>query len=82
MDKITKFIIAYCVLHNICLDSGDIGVEDLLTEDEREEIRQDALLQIREKRAELDQNRQPQTDRESVLRRIGELKRNTLMRQL
>ncbi|KAH9382149.1 hypothetical protein HPB48_018848 [Haemaphysalis longicornis] len=82
VDKITQFIIACCVLHNICLDSGDTGVEDLLTEDEREEIRQDALLQIREKRAELDQNRQPQTDRESVLRRLGELKRDSLMRQL
>lgn len=82
VEKITQFIIACCVLHNICLDSGDTGVEDLLTEDEREEIRQDALLQIREKRAELDQNRQPQTDRESVLRRLGELKRNTLMRQV
>ncbi|KAH6946366.1 hypothetical protein HPB50_013125 [Hyalomma asiaticum] len=82
VDKITQFIIACCVLHNICLDSGDTGVEDLLTEEEREEIRQDALLQIREERAELDQNRQPQTDRESVLRRLGELKRNALMQQL
>ncbi|KAH8027002.1 hypothetical protein HPB51_001317 [Rhipicephalus microplus] len=55
VDKITQFIIACCVLHNICLDSGYTVVEDLLTEEEREEIRQDALLQIREERAELDQ---------------------------
>ncbi|KAL3251812.1 hypothetical protein MRX96_055041, partial [Rhipicephalus microplus] len=82
VDKITQFISACCVLHNICLDSGDTGVEDLLTEEKREEIRQDALLQIRKERAELDQNRQPQTDRESVLRRLGELKRNALMQQL
>ncbi|KAH8010061.1 hypothetical protein HPB51_024446 [Rhipicephalus microplus] len=81
-DKITQLLIACCVLHNICLDSGDTGVKDLLTEEERKEIRQDALLQIREECAELDQNRQPQTDRESVLRRLGELKRNALMQQL
>ncbi|KAH9372666.1 hypothetical protein HPB48_004611 [Haemaphysalis longicornis] len=82
VDKITQFIIACCVLHNICLNSGDTGVEHLLTEDEREEIGQDALLQIIEKGAELDQNRQPQTNRESVLRRLRELKRDTLMRQV
>ncbi|KAH6946828.1 hypothetical protein HPB50_015415 [Hyalomma asiaticum] len=82
VDKIAQFIIACCVIHNICLDSGDTGVEGLLSEEEREEFRQDQLLQIREEPAELNQNRQPLTDRESVLRRLGELKRNALMQQL
>ncbi|KAL3183314.1 hypothetical protein MRX96_000290 [Rhipicephalus microplus] len=82
VEKITQFIIACCVLNDICLDSGDTCVEDLLTEEERKEIRQDALLQIREQRAEVYQSKQPQTDCESVLRLLGELKRNALMQQL
>ncbi|KAH7954065.1 hypothetical protein HPB49_015317 [Dermacentor silvarum] len=82
VDKITQFIVGCCVLHNICLDNGDIDVEDLLTDEEREERSQDTLLRIRQDRAELAANRQPQTDRESVLRRLGELKRNALVGQL
>lgn len=82
VDKITLFIVGCCVLHNICLSTGDTDVEDLLTDEEREERRQDLALHIRENRAELEANRQPLTERESSLRRLGELKRSDLAQQL
>lgn len=82
VDKITLFIVGCCVLHNICLNSGDTDVDDLLTDEEREERRQDLALHIRENRAELQANRQPLTERESSLRRLGELKRSGLAQQL
>ncbi|KAH6924284.1 hypothetical protein HPB50_014634 [Hyalomma asiaticum] len=62
VDKATQIIIACCVLHNICLDNGGTDVEDLLTEEERQERRNDEFLQIRDGRAELDANTPPLTD--------------------
>lgn len=70
------------MLHNICLDNSDTDVEDLLTEEERQERRNDTFLQIRDDRTELDANRQPLTDREILLHRLGEAKRNAVMNQL
>ncbi|KAH7953685.1 hypothetical protein HPB49_011196 [Dermacentor silvarum] len=34
VDKITPFIIACCTLHNICLDVGDLNVDEILTDDD------------------------------------------------
>lgn len=48
----------------------------------REERRHDLALHIRENRAELEAKRQPLTERESSLRRLGELKRSDLAQQL
>lgn len=54
VDKITKFVVACCVLHNMCLDGGDFDVNDLLTDHERKE-RIDAALHKRLSLAELRQ---------------------------
>ncbi|KAG0442925.1 hypothetical protein HPB47_015477, partial [Ixodes persulcatus] len=41
VDNITQLIVACCVLHNICMDAGDVSVDDLLTVEERRERRED-----------------------------------------
>lgn len=79
VDKISQLIIGCCVLHNICMTAGDMCVDDLLTNEERRERRQDLVLHIRQKRAELEALRQPQTARDNALRQLGEAKRNTLV---
>ncbi|KAG0410315.1 hypothetical protein HPB47_012580 [Ixodes persulcatus] len=78
VDKITRLIIGCCVLHNICMDAGDMSVEDILTDEERRERREDIALHARKSRAELEAVRQPQTARDNVLRQLGEAKRNTV----
>lgn len=78
VDKITRLIIGCCVLHNICMDAGDMSVEDILTDEERRERREDIALHARKSRAELEAVRQPQTARDYVLRQLGEAKRNTI----
>ncbi|CAN7999219.1 unnamed protein product [Ixodes pacificus] len=78
VDKITRLIIGCCVLHNICMDAGDMSVEDILTDEERRERREDIALHARKSRAELEAVRQPQTARDNVLRQLGEAKRNTI----
>ncbi|KAK8772751.1 hypothetical protein V5799_024004 [Amblyomma americanum] len=82
VDKITKFVVACCVLHNICLDGGDFDVNDLLTDDERKERRIDAALHNRLSLAEVRASRQPVSESEGALRRLGELKRNSLAENL
>ncbi|CAN7995053.1 unnamed protein product [Ixodes pacificus] len=49
VDNITQLIVGCCVLHNICMDGGDLSVDDLLTVEERRERREDPALYIRQK---------------------------------
>ncbi|XP_040064775.1 putative nuclease HARBI1 [Ixodes scapularis] len=78
VDKITQLIIWCCVSHNICMDAGDMSVEDILTDEKRRERREDIALHARKSRAELEAVRQPRTARDNVLRQLGEAKRNTI----
>lgn len=78
VDKITQLIVGFCVLHNICIDAGDVCVDDLLTVEERRERREDLALHIRQNRAVLEACRQPQTARDTALRQLGEAKRDAL----
>lgn len=78
VDKITQFIVACCVLHNICLEAGDCTVDDLLTDAEREERTEDLDVHNRGNQAELQASQPSQTAREGALRRLGELKRDNL----
>lgn len=65
-DKITKMIIACCVIHNICITEKDLddsllsAVEDSSNLQEHEEIDSD------------------QNERVSLLKRLGEIKRDSL----
>ncbi|KAH7986835.1 hypothetical protein HPB49_026451 [Dermacentor silvarum] len=83
VDKITQFIIACCTLHNICLDVGDLNVDDILTDDDLQE-RQQEIAQHRILREEecKEASQSIPTQRESALRRLGELKRSNLAQRL
>ncbi|CAN7948047.1 unnamed protein product [Ixodes pacificus] len=78
VDKITQLIVGCCVLHNICMDAGDVSVDDLLTVEERRKRREDLALYIRQKRAELEACRQPQTASDTALRQLCDAKRDAL----
>ncbi|KAH9384190.1 hypothetical protein HPB48_026183 [Haemaphysalis longicornis] len=68
VDKITQFIVACCVLHNICLEAGDCTVDDLLTVVERQERTHDLDVHNRGNQAELQAYQPSQTAREIGLR--------------
>lgn len=71
VDKITQLIVRCCFLHNICMDAGDVSVDDLLTVEERRKRREGLALHIRQKRAELEAFGQPQTARDTALRQLS-----------
>ncbi|XP_011858511.1 PREDICTED: putative nuclease HARBI1 isoform X5 [Vollenhovia emeryi] len=66
IDKISKFIISCCVLHNLCIDNDDdinLEFEDVI--DDNEEL-----------------NDVVREEQEALLRRLGEIKRNALLEVL
>ncbi|KAL1481745.1 hypothetical protein MTO96_034243 [Rhipicephalus appendiculatus] len=75
VDKITKFIMSCCVLHNLCLDDGDTNVDDVLREAERQE--DNALRDSVQPDVEEVGDAVPTTS-EGALRRLGELKRDRI----
>ncbi|KAH7970639.1 hypothetical protein HPB49_012864 [Dermacentor silvarum] len=83
VDKIMQFIIACCTLHNICLDVGDLNVDDILTDDDLQERQQEIAQHciLREEECKEASQSIP-TQRESALRRLGELKRINLAQRL
>ncbi|KAL1482585.1 hypothetical protein MTO96_033693 [Rhipicephalus appendiculatus] len=83
VDKITQFIIACCALHNICIDDGDINVDDILTDDDLQERQQDIAQHLLFEEEELNEASQlVPTQREAALRRVGELKRDNIAHHL
>ncbi|XP_037509110.1 putative nuclease HARBI1 [Rhipicephalus sanguineus] len=83
VDKITQFIIACCTVHNICRDDGDINVDDILTDDDLQERQQDIAEHLLFQEEELKKVSQlVLTQRESALRRLGELKRDNIAQRL
>lgn len=65
VDKITKCILACCVIHNLCIEFND-EMED--------------NFNLVENEIDVDENEN--NERETVLRRLGEIKRNTLCSQI
>lgn len=72
VDRITKFILACCVLHNICVDSND-AYDDL--EDSDDEDNDESGVFSGEEIVEDDDEDEP-TERQ--LRQQGVIKRNVL----
>jgi len=67
VDKISKFIISCCVLHNLCIDNDD-GFDfdiDIVTEDNVDYY-----------------NNEDRGEREAILQRFGKIKRDELMNVL
>ena len=67
VDRITKFIISCCVLHNICMEANDMP-EDISTEES---------LQI-SPTSEFVEQLQDGSERSVHLRRLAEIKRNEM----
>jgi len=63
VDKISKFIISCCVLHNLCIDNDDEFTFDADILDNEEPI----------------YNNESTGEQETLLRRLGEIKRNQLL---
>jgi len=63
VDKISKFIISCCVLHNLCIDNDDEFTFDADILDNEEPI----------------YNNEGTGEQETLLRRLGEIKRNQLL---
>lgn len=64
VERMCKFVMACCVLHNMC-----IGMDDIIEEDEE-------LQQVNQQPNEPDLN--ANNPREAALRRLGEMKRNDI----
>lgn len=62
VDKISKFIISCCLLHNLCIDNDDEFTFDV-----------DIILDNEEP------NDESIGEQETLLRRLGEIKRNQLL---
>lgn len=69
VDRATQFILACCVLHNLCIDAGDLesGAD---FENEGSDVKPDEALPAE------------RTKRESLLRQIGEQKRKSIVQLL
>ena len=67
IDKISKFIISCCVLHNLCIDNDD----DF-----------DFLVELEPEHNINEPNNEVRGEQEALLRRLGEMKRNKLLQEL
>lgn len=78
VDKISEFIMACCVLHNLCLDAGDTAVDDILCDDDQGQ-QWDVTPCDSQQEVEFNEPRQTRPDtREAALRQLGECKRDEL----
>lgn len=70
VKKMCKFIMACCVLHNICIDQNDLF---LTTNEENNEDVDNSQDNVRIN------NYQECNTRDNILKRLGEMKRNTIV---